>query len=60
MPAADSRAIEALPLGLARGVTLLRDMPAGEALRWSDVRFDPDDAAVRVRREMEAAFAGNE
>ncbi len=57
-PAAESRRNEALPLGLARGVTLLRDVAAGESLRWSDVRFDADDPAVRARREMESAFPG--
>lgn len=56
MPAAASRAIDGLPLGLARGVTLVRDIAEGQALRWSDVRFDPADDAVRVRREMEARF----
>jgi hypothetical protein len=25
-------------------------------LQWSDVDYDPNDAAVKVRREMEAAF----
>ncbi len=57
MPAADSRAIDGLPLGLARGVALVRDVATGEALRWSDVRFDAGDDAVRVRREMQADFA---
>src|SRR5690606_27002924 len=57
-PAAESRRNEALPLGLARGVTLLRDVAAGESLRWSDVRFDADDPAVRARRGMESAFPG--
>jgi hypothetical protein len=29
----------------------------GECLRWSDVAYDANDLAVKVRREMEAAFA---
>src|SRR4051812_10539246 len=45
------------PLGLAQNVKLKRDIAEGERLTWSDVEFDPNDAAVRVRREMEAAFA---
>jgi len=45
-----------LPLGLAHGVKLKRDVATGEALRWADVAYDPNDAAVKVRREMEAAF----
>jgi predicted homoserine dehydrogenase-like protein len=46
-----------LPLGLAQNVKLTRDIPTGERLRWSDVACDPGDLAVKVRREMEAAFA---
>ena len=45
-----------LPLGLASKVKLKRDIEEGEALRWSDVEYDPNDFAVKVRREMEAAF----
>jgi predicted homoserine dehydrogenase-like protein len=45
------------PLGLAQNVKLKRDIAEGERLKWSDVEFDPNDAAIRVRREMEAAFA---
>jgi predicted homoserine dehydrogenase-like protein len=46
-----------LPLGLAHNVKLKRDIAEGEALRWNDVAFDANDIAVKVRREMEAAFA---
>jgi predicted homoserine dehydrogenase-like protein len=45
-----------LPLGLAQSVRLKRDVSEGEALRWIDVEYDPNDLAVRVRREMEATF----
>jgi predicted homoserine dehydrogenase-like protein len=45
-----------LPLGLAHNVKLKRDIPEGGALKWADVGYDPDDAAVKVRREMESAF----
>jgi predicted homoserine dehydrogenase-like protein len=45
-----------LPLGLAHDVRLERDVAEGECLRWSDVRYDASDPAVKVRREMEAAF----
>src|SRR3954471_9865645 len=45
------------PLGLAQNVKLKRDIAEGERLTWSDVEFDPNDPVVRVRREMEAAFA---
>jgi predicted homoserine dehydrogenase-like protein len=45
-----------LPLGLAHDVKLKRDVATGEQLKWADVIYDPDDFAVKVRREMEAAF----
>jgi predicted homoserine dehydrogenase-like protein len=45
-----------LPLGLAHNVKLRRDIAAGEQLKWTDVDYDPTDLAVKVRREMEAAF----
>jgi predicted homoserine dehydrogenase-like protein len=56
-PAALSLAAGYFPLGLAQNVKLKRDVAEGERLTWSDVEFDPNDPAVRVRREMEAAFA---
>jgi predicted homoserine dehydrogenase-like protein len=57
MPARDSLAAGALPLGLAHGIALKRDIEAGQALRWSDVEIDAQSEAVRVRREMERLFA---
>ena len=41
---------------LAQNVKLKRDIAEGERLKWTDVEVDPNDNAVRVRREMEAAF----
>jgi predicted homoserine dehydrogenase-like protein len=55
-PAERSLDQDLLPLGLAHNVKLKRDVATGEALRWSDVDYDPNDLAVKVRREMEAAF----
>jgi predicted homoserine dehydrogenase-like protein len=57
MPARDSLAAGGLPLGLAHGVSLKRDIAAGAAVLWSDVEFDATNAAVQFRREMERAFA---
>ncbi|MBI3507194.1 MAG: Gfo/Idh/MocA family oxidoreductase [Proteobacteria bacterium] len=57
VPADASLAKGYLPLGLASHVTLKRDIPEGGLVRWEDVDYDASDAAVRVRREMEAAFA---
>ncbi len=45
-----------LPLGLAHNVKLKRGIPEGSALKWADVAYDVNDSAVKVRREMEAAF----
>jgi predicted homoserine dehydrogenase-like protein len=56
MPAADSLAQHCLPLGLAHGWKLLRPVSAGQPVRWSDVAFDANSTAVRVRREMEQSF----
>ena len=56
MPAADSLAQKCLPLGLAHGWKLLRPIAAGQPVRWSDVAFDADAPAVRLRREMEALY----
>jgi predicted homoserine dehydrogenase-like protein len=53
MPARQSLARGALPLGLAHGSRLLRDVPAGAMLGWSDVDVDGSQLAVQTRREME-------
>jgi predicted homoserine dehydrogenase-like protein len=57
MPARDSLLMGGLPLGLAHGVRLKRDIAAGAAVRWDDVAFDAAAAAVKFRREMERVFA---
>lgn len=55
-----SRSLEigGLPLGLASAVTLRRDIAEGAQLTTGDVAVDEGDAAVKLRREMEKAFAG--
>ena len=53
MPAADSMALGGLPLGLAHRVKLVRPIASGQPVKWSDVAFDPANATVRFRREME-------
>ena len=57
VPAQRSLELGLLPLGLASEVELTRDVAEGETLRWSDVAYDDNDPAVKIRREMEAAFA---
>jgi predicted homoserine dehydrogenase-like protein len=56
VPAECSLAAGALPIGLAHRVRLLREVGAGEIVRWGDVAM-PDGEAVRARREMERRFA---
>ncbi|UCH75960.1 MAG: flagellar biosynthesis protein FlgA [Rhodospirillales bacterium] len=57
MPAADSLALGGLPIGLSHDVRLKNPIAVGQPVRWQDVAIDETSAAVRVRREMEAAFA---
>ena len=52
VPAARSRTLDALPIGLAHGVRLRRDVAAGTILSAADVELDEGALAVRVRREM--------
>lgn len=60
MPAAASLRLGGLPIGLAHGVKLLAPVKAGEPLCWRDVAVDDHAEAVKVRREMETAFAETE
>src|SRR3712207_1128631 len=57
MPATESLRNGGLPLGLAQHVKLNTAKRAGEPICWSDVEIDHDNAAVRIRREMEAMFS---
>jgi len=57
MPAAASVALGGLPLGLAHRVKLVRPVASGQAVKWNDVAFDANDAAVRFRRQMESELA---
>jgi predicted homoserine dehydrogenase-like protein len=57
LPAADSLRLGGLPIGLAHKVRLVRPVVQGAAVSWADVEIDATSEAVRVRREMEAAFS---
>ena len=57
MPAADSLKQGCLPLGLAHNWKMLKPVKAGQPLKWSDVAVDASSVAVKLRREMEQAFA---
>ena len=56
-PAPRSVSEGALPLGLAHGIRLRRDVPAGATLRYADVELDESVDAVRLRRELEATLS---
>ncbi|HEX5914179.1 MAG TPA: SAF domain-containing protein, partial [Rubrobacter sp.] len=53
MPAGDSAALGALPVGLAHGVPMRKAVSEGQPIRWSDVRIDEDQGLVKLRRAME-------
>ena len=55
MPAADSLARGALPMGLAHGIRLVRDVPAGQTVTYADVETLRSPAAT-ARRTMEDRF----
>jgi predicted homoserine dehydrogenase-like protein len=57
IPAAQSVARGALPIGLAHHVKLTRDLAANEILTSADVALDESQEAVRIRREMEREAA---
>ena len=54
LPAADSLRLGVLPLGLAHKVRLVRDIGAGQAVRWQDVEIDDRMPAVIARHAMES------
>ncbi|GME65986.1 putative saf domain-containing protein [Neofusicoccum parvum] len=56
MPARDSLDFEGLPIGLAHGFVLKKDIEKGQPLSWNDVEYDEKAQAVAVRREMERLF----
>jgi predicted homoserine dehydrogenase-like protein len=57
VPSGRSKSRRMLPIGLAHGLRLTHDIPAGTVLTEDDVTLDPDRPAVRVRREMCNRFA---
>lgn len=56
MPATLSLESEGLPIGLAHGLQLKRDIKRDEGLSWRDVDFSEKSQVVAVRRQMEALF----
>ncbi|KAI0145466.1 SAF domain-containing protein [Xylariaceae sp. FL1272] len=56
MTAQDSMKISGLPIGLAHGIVLKRDVKKDQGLSWDDVEYSDKSQAVAVRKEMEALF----
>src|SRR6478752_3982849 len=55
-PAAVSLEHNALPLGLAHGAKLIRDVPKDGTVSWDDIAVDDTLQAVQVRKELESEF----
>ncbi|AXS42055.1 Gfo/Idh/MocA family oxidoreductase [Breoghania sp. L-A4] len=57
LPARRSVTLNALPIGLAHGVTLVRDVAAGTVIGWDDVS-PIEGVAADLRRQMEDRLRG--
>jgi len=55
-PSVTSVAMDGLPIGLAHGVRLTRDVPRGRLLSAADVALDEASEAVKTRRAMVDRF----
>tara|TARA_B100001115_G_scaffold37425_1_gene27594 strand:- start:85 stop:1059 length:975 start_codon:yes stop_codon:yes gene_type:complete len=56
IPAKDSLLNETLPIGLAHGIKLNKDLNEDQILTWKDVDYSLDDPTVAYRRSMEKNF----
>ena len=56
MPAENSIAINALPIGLAHKVKLTKEVKKGEVISQNDVTSPIDSNALVLRKEMENDF----
>ena len=56
LPAATSKKMGGVPLGLAHGVKVVRPVAKGQSLSWDDVAMDTTTHAYKIRREMEAGY----
>lgn len=53
IPAATSKKHDAVPIGLAHGMTLKREIPEGHTISWADVKYDEYDETIQLRKKME-------
>jgi predicted homoserine dehydrogenase-like protein len=56
LPAATSKRIGGVPLGLAHGIQVVRAVAKGQPVTWQDVAMDTSIRAYQLRQEMEAAY----
>ena len=56
IPARDSLSNETLPIGLAHGIKLNKDIKEDQILTWKDVDYSLDDPTIAYRRSMEKKF----
>lgn len=56
LPAETSMKMGGLPLGLAHGIKVVRPVPKGQALTWSDVAIDTSTRAYAIRKELESCY----
>ena len=56
IPAKDSLLNETLPIGLAHGIKLNKDLNEDQILTWKDVDYSLDDPIIAYRRSMEKNF----
>ena len=59
IPAASSSQLDAVPIGLAHGMTLKHEIAEGQVVCWSDVKYDESDPTIQLRKEMERLFLVN-
>ena len=57
IPASRSRALDALPIGLAHGIPLVRDVPEGAILTAADAPLPSGNDAAQLRATMVASLA---
>ena len=55
--AKDSISNKYLPLGLAHGWKLKRNINKDQFITWNDIEFDSSNIAVKTRKEMEVTFS---
>lgn len=48
-----ARQLNALPIGLTPGATMVRFVPAGDILTWADVNLDESSILVKLRRQQD-------